>query len=56
MRKKLVTTAKRLVDVETFDTLKKRMLEAIGRGEKAIEEGRTLTHAQAKRRMARRLK
>ncbi len=47
-----------LVDVETYETLQRRMglLEGIARGEKAIEEGRTVTHAQAKQRMARWLK
>lgn len=47
-----------LVDVETYETLLRRMslLEGIARGEKAIEEGRTLSHAQAKQRMARWLK
>lgn len=47
-----------LVDVETFESLQRRMtlLEGIARGEKAIEEGRAITHAQAKRRMARWLK
>lgn len=47
-----------LVDVETYETLLRRMslLEGIARGEKAIEEGRTVSHAQAKRRMARWLK
>jgi prevent-host-death family protein len=47
-----------LVDVETYERLQTRMtlLEGIARGERAIEEGRTLTHAQAKRRMARWLK
>lgn len=47
-----------LVDVETLETLQRRMalLEGIERGEKAIEEGRSLTHNQAKRRMARWLK
>jgi prevent-host-death family protein len=47
-----------LVDVETYESLQKRMtlLEGIARGEKAIEEGRTVTHAQAKKRMARWLK
>ena len=47
-----------LVDVETFETLQHRMtlLEGIARGEKAIKEGRSLTHAQAKQRMARWLK
>ena len=47
-----------LVDVETFETLQRRiaLLEAIARGEKAIEEGRSLTHKQAKQRMSRWLK
>lgn len=47
-----------LVDVETYEALLKRMslLEGIARGEKAVEEGRTVTHAQAKQRMARWLK
>jgi prevent-host-death family protein len=47
-----------LVDVESYDLLQKRMklLEGIARGEKAVEEGRTLSHAQAKRRLARWLK
>ncbi len=47
-----------LLDVETYETLTRRMslLEGIARGEKAIEEGRTVSHAQAKRRMSRWLK
>jgi prevent-host-death family protein len=47
-----------LVDVETFETLQRRMtlLEGIARGEKAIEEGRSFTHKQAKQRMSRWLK
>ena len=47
-----------LVDVESFELLQKRMklLEGIARGEKAVEEGRTLSHAQAKQRLARWLK
>jgi len=43
-----------LVDVETENLQRwMRLLEGIARGEKAIEEGRTLSHAQAKQRMAR---
>ncbi|MFH0352193.1 MAG: type II toxin-antitoxin system Phd/YefM family antitoxin [Chromatiales bacterium] len=44
-----------LVDVETYEALQRRMslLEGIARGERAIEEGRTLSHSQAKQRMAR---
>jgi len=47
-----------LVDVETYETLQQQMslLEGIARGEKAVEEGWTLTHAQAKTRMNRWLK
>lgn len=47
-----------LVDVETYERLQGRMtlLEGIARGEKAIEEGRTLSHAQAKKRLGRWLK
>lgn len=44
-----------LVDVQTYEALQRRMslLEGIARGEMAIEDGRTVTHAQAKQRMAR---
>jgi prevent-host-death family protein len=47
-----------LVDVETFENLQRHMtlLEGIARGQKAIEEGRSLTHEQAKQRMSRWLK
>jgi prevent-host-death family protein len=47
-----------LVDVETYETLQRRMtmLEGIARGERAIDEGRTVSNAQAKQRMARWLK
>jgi prevent-host-death family protein len=47
-----------LVDVESFELMQQRMklLEGIARGEKAIEEGRTVTHAQAKQRLSRWLK
>ncbi len=47
-----------LVDVETYEALQRRMslLEGIARGEKAVEDGRTISHAQAKKRMARWLK
>lgn len=47
-----------LVDVDSYETLQRRMtlLEGIARGEKAIEEGRVLSRAQAKQRMARWLK
>lgn len=44
-----------LMAVEAFDSMQKRLsiLEGIARGERAIEEGRVVTHAEAKRRMAR---
>ena len=44
-----------LVDVRTFENLqnKIRILEGIARGEKAIQQGRALTHTQAKRKMRR---
>ena len=47
-----------LVDVESYELLLSRtkLLEGIARGEKAIEEGRTLTHAQAAQRLSRWLK
>ena len=44
-----------LVDVATFEALQNRMrvLEGIARGERAIQDGRSSTHAQAKRRLER---
>ncbi len=47
-----------LVDVDSYEFLQRRMKlhEGIACGEKAIEDGRTLTHGQAKKRMARWLK
>lgn len=47
-----------LVDVESYELLQQRMgiLEGIARGEMAIAEGRVVTHAEAKTRMARWLK
>lgn len=47
-----------LLDVETYQLMQQRMsiLEGIARGEQAIAEGRTATHAQAKKRLARWLK
>ena len=47
-----------LVDVESYDLLQRRMrlLEGIARGEKAVEEGRILSQAQAKQRLGRWLK
>lgn len=47
-----------LVDVATYESLQRRMalLEGIARGERAIEEGRTASHTEAKRRMSRWLK
>jgi prevent-host-death family protein len=47
-----------LMAVDAFESLNKRLriLEGIARGERAFEEGRTVTHAEAKKRMARWLK
>jgi prevent-host-death family protein len=47
-----------LVDVETYDELQRRLavLQGIARGERAIEEGRTLSQAEAKTLMSRWLK
>ena len=47
-----------LVDVESFERLKGRvkLLEGIARGERAIEDGRTISHEEAKSRMSRWLK
>ena len=47
-----------LVDVESYELLQRRMtlLEGIARAEKAIEEGRTVPQAEAKKRMSRWLK
>ena len=44
-----------LVDVETYEQTQRRLavLEGIARGERAIEEGRVVSHTEAKRRMAR---
>ncbi len=44
-----------LVDVATFEALQNRMrvLEGIARGERAIQEGRTATHVQARRQLKR---
>jgi prevent-host-death family protein len=47
-----------LVDVDSFESLKSRvrLLEGIARGERAIEDGRTVSHEEAKSRMSRWLK
>ncbi|MFC5455831.1 type II toxin-antitoxin system Phd/YefM family antitoxin [Prosthecobacter fluviatilis] len=47
-----------LMAVETLDTLTRRLdlLEGIARGERAIEEGRIVSHAEARERMSRWLK
>ncbi len=44
-----------LIDVQTFDEQQDRIriLEGIARGERAVQEKRIVTHAQAKRRMKR---
>jgi PHD/YefM family antitoxin component YafN of YafNO toxin-antitoxin module len=47
-----------VVDVETFEGLNEKLvvLENIGRGERAIEEGRVVSHNNARKRMSRWLK
>jgi prevent-host-death family protein len=47
-----------LVDVKTYDELQRRLavLQGIARGERAVEEGRMLSQAEAKTRMSRWLK
>ncbi len=44
-----------LVDVETYEDTQRRLavLEGIARGERAIAEGRVVSHAEARKRMAR---
>ncbi len=47
-----------LLDVESYEALQNRLkiLEGIVRGEKAIQEGRVLSHKEAKKRLQRWLK
>ena len=47
-----------LVDVDDFELMQTRMqlLEGLSRGERAIQEGRTLTQKEAKKTMAKWLK
>jgi len=47
-----------LIDIQSYDEAQQRMalLEGLARGEKAVEDGRVLTQAQAEKRMARWLK
>ncbi len=47
-----------VVDVETFEGLNEKLavLEHIGRGERAIEEGRVVSHNHARKRLSRWLK
>jgi prevent-host-death family protein len=44
-----------LINVQAYETLNRRLsiLEGIARGERAVEEGRVVTHSQARKRMAR---
>jgi prevent-host-death family protein len=44
-----------LVGVETYEQTQRRLavLEGIARGERAIEEGRVVSHTEAKKRMVR---
>ena len=47
-----------LVDVDSYESLQSRikLLEGIARGERAVEEGRTLSHEEAQSKMSRWLK
>jgi prevent-host-death family protein len=47
-----------LMGVEAFDELHRRLelLEGIARGERAIDDGRIVSHSEAKKRMSRWLK
>lgn len=47
-----------LVDVETFESQQRRIriLEGIARGERAIAEGRVMSHEEAKKRLSKWLK
>ncbi len=47
-----------LMAVDAFEAQQRRLgiLEGIARGERAIDEGRVVTHAEARKRMARWLK
>ena len=47
-----------LVDVESYEKLQARitLLEGIARGERAVDDGRTLSNTEAKAKMARWLK
>lgn len=47
-----------LMAVDAFESLNRRLgiLEGIARGERAIEEGRVVAQAEAKKRMVRRLR
>ena len=56
MRTELVTTQKRQATEIVNQQRRMTLLEGIARGEKAIEEGRSLTHKQAKQQMSRWLK
>lgn len=44
-----------LVDVESYESMEVRLqlLEGIAKGEKAVQEGRVVSHAEAKQRMSR---
>lgn len=47
-----------VVEAKTYEAMQKRLqlLEGLARGEKAIAEGRVVSHSRAKKRMARWLK
>ena len=47
-----------LIEAKTYEAMQKRLrlLEGLARGEKAIAQGKVLSHSRAKKRMARWLK
>lgn len=47
-----------LVDVADFDSMQRRLalLEGLSRGERAVQEGRTVTHSEARNRLQKWLK
>ena len=49
------TPAAYLVDVDTFAAMRRKLelLEGIARGEKAFQEGRVVSHQEAKKRLSR---
>jgi predicted transcriptional regulator len=53
MRTELVTTLKEAAATDDDTHRRLAILQGIARGERAVEEGRVVSHAQARKRMAR---